>query len=327
MKYINPIARRAYLLSLVVVLLAVLSVTTACTTKRETTKKPPKTETNTKPLGDKRLEVHMIDVGQGDSLLIITPEHKTVLIDAGLARAGANVVEALARNKVDHLDLAVATHPHADHIGGMPKVLDAVPVKMFLDSGQDHPTATYERLLTSVKEKVGKLTIARAGQEFSLDSGIKIKVLGPQTPLLEKVSGSVENANSVILYLTYGNFHMLFTGDSEDETEIRLLDAKATLSAQVLKVAHHGSQYASTPEFLDKVHPEVAIISCGADNDYGHPAPKTLNSLQQRNVLVHRTDLEGEIVVTSDGANYQVTTEHAPTGDIWKGRTSAKRKN
>jgi beta-lactamase superfamily II metal-dependent hydrolase len=299
-------------------------------TKKDKTDKTDKTDNKKdddtgKPLGSKQLQVHMLDIGQGDSLLIITPEKKIVLIDAGLAKAGAKVVEKLKEYNINTIDLAVATHPHADHIGGMPKVLEAVTVKKFLDSGQSHPTATYAKLLETVKEKIGGLTVARLGQEFELDSGIELKVLGPSEPLLDRVSGSVENANSVIIMLTYGNFKMLFTGDSEDETETRLLEKAVALKAQVLKVAHHGSQYATTDEFLKKVSPETAIISCGEDNNYGHPAPPTLDKLKKANIKTYRTDLQGEITIISDGKNYQVKTEHAATGDIWTGRTSSKK--
>lgn len=294
-------------------------------TKDKTDK--PKDDTGKNTLGDKQLKIHMLDIGQGDSILIVTPEKKAVLVDAGLVKAGDKVIETLEKYGISQIDLMVATHPHADHIGGMPKVLKAIPVKAFLDSGQEHPTATYEKLLATVKEEVGKLTVARAGQNFELDSGIKIKILGPSKPLLEKVSGSIENANSVIMMLSYGDFRMIFTGDSEDETEERLLEKNFDLKAQVLKVAHHGSQYASSDEFLEKVSPEVALISCGEDNNYGHPSPPTLEKFKKAKVKVYRTDLQGEITVISDGKNYQVKTDHKATGDLWAGRTSSRSKS
>lgn len=290
------------------------------------TDKDKKSELPKGVLGNKQLKIHMLDVGQGDSLLIITPEKKTILIDAGIAKAAPKVIEVLEKNGIETIDLVIASHPHADHIGGLPKILETVPVKNFLDSGQDHPTATYERLLTSVKEKIGKLTVARVGQTFELDSGVKLEVLGPSEPLLEQVSGSIENANSVILMLSYDNFRMLFTGDSEDETEERLLEKGFDLQAQVLKVAHHGSKYASTEEFLKKVNPEAALISCGKDNNYGHPASPTLEKFQNNKIKVYRTDLQGDISVLSDGKTYQINTEHEAVGNIWEGRSSAKSK-
>lgn len=271
---------------------------------------------------DGKLRVHVLDVGQGDAILIVTPEGKAVLVDSGTSRGSEAVLQALQKYRIDRLDLVVATHPHADHIGGMVKVLDAVAVKNFLDSGQPHPTATYERMLSAIKAKIGKLIVARAGQKFELDSGIRLLVLGPSTPLLEKVSGSDENANSVILKLVYGDFQMLLTGDSEDETEERLIERGVDLKAKVLKVAHHGSNYASTAKFLQKVAPETALISCGADNDYGHPAPKTLERLKQAGVNLYRTDLNGEITVVSDGKEYEVRSEReADSLALWQGRT------
>lgn len=334
----KKVLSRSLIFMLSLLLLIACNLSTACkldvptpdkTTKDKTTKDKDKGKEDDSPkttLGDKQLQIHMLDIGQGDSLLIITPEKKSILIDAGLVKAAPKVIEALEKNNIESIDLVVASHPHADHIGGMPKVLDAVPAKKFLDSGQEHPTATYEKLLTKVQEKIGKLTVARAGQKFELDSGIKIEVLGPSEPLLEKVSGSVENANSVILMLSYGSFRMLFTGDSEDETEERLLEKGYNLKAQVLKVAHHGSQYASSEDFLKKVNPETAIISCGEDNNYGHPSQPTLEKFKSGKVKVYRTDLQGEITVLSDGKNYQIKTEHKATGDIWEGRTSSKSK-
>lgn len=336
----KKVLSRSLIFVLSLLLLIACNLSTACkldapapdkTTKDKPTKdkdkdKDKEDDPSKTTLGDKQLQIHMLDIGQGDSLLIITPEKKSILIDAGLVKAAPKVIEALEKNNIESIDLVVASHPHADHIGGLPKVLDAVPAKKFLDSGQEHPTATYEKLLTKVQEKIGKLTVARAGQKFELDSGIKLEVLGPSEPLLEKVSGSVENANSVILMLSYGNFRMLFTGDSEDETEERLLEKGYNLKAQVLKVAHHGSQYASSEEFLKKVDPETAIISCGEDNNYGHPSPPTLDKFKSDKVKVYRTDLQGEITVLSDGKNYQIKTERKATGNIWEGRTSSRSK-
>ncbi|MBN8724568.1 MAG: MBL fold metallo-hydrolase [Acidobacteria bacterium] len=329
----DRLSSRIFVILFSLVLLLTTQFFTACKIEpidkptKDKTDKPKNDDTGKNTLGDKQLKVHMLDIGQGDSILIVTPEKKAILVDAGLVKAGDKVIETLEKYGISQIDLMVATHPHADHIGGMPKVLKAVPVKAFLDSGQEHPTATYEKLLTTVKEEVGKLTVARAGQNFELDSGIKIKILGPSKPLLEKVSGSVENANSVIMLLTYGDFRMIFTGDSEDETEERLLEKNFDLKAQVLKVAHHGSQYASSDEFLEKVSPEVALISCGEDNNYGHPSPPTLEKFKKAKVKVYRTDLQGEITVISDGKNYQVKTDHKATGDLWAGRTSSRSKS
>jgi beta-lactamase superfamily II metal-dependent hydrolase len=266
------------------------------------------------------LTIHSLDVGQGDSFLIRTPQGKAVLIDAGPPEAGDIVVQALRRYGVRQLDLVVATHPHADHIGGLRAVLDAIPVLRVLDSGQPYPTRTYTRLLEMIKEKGITFHLAEPGQRFELDTGITLDVLAPERPLLHGVAGSDENANSIVLRLVAGNFSMLFTGDSEAETERRLIESGAPLSAQVLKVAHHGSRYSTSREFLERVRPDVAILSCGRENDYGHPAQATLDRLRLFVREIHRTDLEGEITLIHEGRRYRIETEHAPTGDPWAGR-------
>lgn len=271
--------------------------------------------------GTDQLEIHALDVGQGDGLLMITPERKTVLIDAGPPETDDQVVEALNRVGVKEIDVVVATHPHADHIGGITKVLDAFPVKMFLDSGQAHSTQTYRRLLEEIRERGIRFVAADAGQEFELDSGVVLHVLGPSKPLIEKSQGSELNANSVVIRLTYGDFSMLLTGDSEAETEERLLERTASsLSATVLKVAHHGSRYATGAAFLKSVQPEVAVISCGTDNEYGHPAQTTLDRLRKAGVELYRTDLQGHITIYTDGTAYRIETERPASGDLWAGR-------
>src|SRR5262249_54155110 len=147
--------------------------------------------------------------------------------------------------------------------------------KNFLDSGQNYASKEYERMLALIKEKRIKFILAKKGMQFDLDSGVKLEVLNPPGDgvWITKVrsGASVENANSVVIRLTYGNFSMLFTGDAEAETEERLMESGASLRAQVLKVGHHGSRYATSAKFLAAVAPEAAVISCGIDNKYGHP--------------------------------------------------------
>jgi beta-lactamase superfamily II metal-dependent hydrolase len=270
-----------------------------------------------------RLTVVALDVGQGDSFLILTPERKAVLIDAGPPEAADRVREVLARHGVTQLDLVIATHPHADHIGGMTAVLDAIPVRMFLDSGQPYPTRTYTRMLEKIREKGIRFVVAEAGQEFEIGTGVTLSILAP-FPTRLRGTRSDENANSIVARLQYGAFSMLFTGDSERETEERLLEQDGTtapLQARVLKVAHHGSRHSTTPAFLERVRPEVAIISCGAENEYGHPAPETLNRLRRWVRELHRTDLEGEIVLRTDGHRYEIHTERAVAAEgLWRGR-------
>jgi competence protein ComEC len=263
-----------------------------------------------------RLQVYALDVGQGDSALIITPEGKSVLIDAGPPQAGDEVVAALRKKDVRSLDLAVATHPHADHIGGMRPVIENFGVKNFLDSGQVYASKEYERMLRAIQEKGIRFIEAKKGMKFDFDSGVKLEVLNPPGDgrwITEvRRGGSVENANSIVLRLSYGNFSMLFTGDAETETEDLIMESGAPLSAQVLKVGHHGSRHATSARFLDAVAPEAAVISCGADNRYGHPARQTLDRLRKAGVKIYRTDLNGEIAIVADGNKFEIHPARQP---------------
>ena len=256
------------------------------------------------------LNIYALDVGQGDSLLIQTPGGKTILIDAGLA--SAHTPELLRKHNVTQLDLVVATHPHSDHIGGMKSVLNAFPVKRFLDSGRVYSSATYKHLLETIKQHNIPFTKAVRGQTIEVEPGIVLTVLNPGKTFLTAVrpGGSVENANSVMLRLTYQQFSMLFTGDAEFETEAEVIASGLPLRSQVLKVGHHGSRHATSPEFLAAVAPQIAIISVGAHNDYGHPANETLQRLKP--IQTHRTDQVGEIHLVSDGKGWSLNSKHWP---------------
>ncbi len=262
-----------------------------------------------------RLQVYALDVGQGDSQLIISPEGKSVLIDAGPPQAGDEVVAAIKKRNINSVDLAVATHPHADHIGGMRTVCENVEVKNFLDSGRKYASNEYNRLLQVIIEKKIKFIQAKKGMKFDLDSGVQLETLNPQgDQFINKVrsGGSIENANSIVLRLGFRNFSMLFTGDAETETEQFMMRFADPLRAQVFKVGHHGSRYATSGKFLEAVGPEVAVISCGAGNRYGHPAQSTLDRLQKAGTKVYRTDLNGEISIITDGNKFEVHTERRP---------------
>lgn len=272
-----------------------------------------------------RLQVYTLDVGQGDGLLIVTPAGKAVLIDGGRGEASETVLAKLRQLNIPSIDLAVASHPHADHIAGLRQVIERFPVKSLLDSGQRYSSAEYERLLEAVKRRSVRFIPAKRAMSFDLDSGVRLEAFNPQgngqwiTDV--RAGGSVENANSVVLRLSYGNFAMVFTGDAEFETEALMMKSGANLRAPVLKVGHHGSRHATSGKFLERIQPEEAIISCGTDNRYSHPAQPTLDRLKKANIRVHRTDLNGEIVIVSDGKTYQVlSNREADLKTLWVGR-------
>lgn len=250
------------------------------------------------------LRVEVLDVGQGDGILITSPAGKRVLIDASIK--SADVVGQLRARGVQSLDLVVATHPHADHIGGMKDVVEAFPIRLYTDNGLPHTTATYTELMAAIEAKQIPYRGAKAGQSFSLDDGIKIEVLNPREPPLSGTRSDL-NANSVVLRLQHGQNCFLFTGDAEEPTEQELLRG-GLASCGVLKVAHHGSNHSSTDAFLRTVKPELALISVGVANRYKHPGEETLARLGSAGARVFRTDLDGEIRVLSDGRSLRVET-------------------
>ena len=252
---------------------------------------------------DGKLSVYFLDVGQGDSSLIIFGD-KTILIDAGEIDMGDRVVSDLKRLGVSRIDLLVATHPHSDHIGGMQNVLDAFPVGQVLDSGMPHGSTLYERFLEKIDRKNIPYTVAVEGETIELDPALRIMVLSPP----EKRFGDDLNTNSMVLRISYGTINLLFTGDIGGEAETALVKSGYALNAQILKAGHHGSLHSSSPAFIARVRPEAAIISVGQDNPYGHPHQQTLDTLKNAGVTIYRTDRDGTILVRSNGTSYAVKT-------------------
>jgi competence protein ComEC len=253
------------------------------------------------------LELQVLDVGQGDALLLLVGRgeaRRVVLIDGGPRAAAETVLSTLRRHGVEQIDLLIITHAHLDHVGGLERVLAEIPVREVLDSGVPHTSVTYRRLLRRLNalQDQGKLVyrLARRGLKLSLGERTTLEVLGPQEPLI-RGSRSDVNANSVVVRVVHGQVAFLFLGDAERETEVRLLASGVELRADVVKVAHHGSRHASGSELLARVSPKIALISCGRGNAYGHPAPATLERLSALKVRVLRTDQDGTLSLWSDG--------------------------
>ncbi len=250
--------------------------------------------------------VDVLDVGQGDAILIRTPAHKNILIDAG--DKGSGVVEELTRLGVDHLDLVVSSHPHADHIGAMESVIRALPPKRYLDTGLAHTTQTYRSLMATIEANATIIyQTAQTGQVFNLDDRARLEVLLPDSARRFRDTRSDLNSNSVVLKLVHGETCMLFTGDAEEPTERALIDAKIGTCA-VLKVAHHGSGHSTIQPFLDMLRPTIALVSVGLGNRYHHPGHGTLARLEQAKATVYRTDRDGRVTLTSNGKSIRVTT-------------------
>lgn len=257
--------------------------------------------------------VYFLDVGQGDSILIRAGDY-AMLIDAGLRASGDAIEESLASLGVDALDAVVATHPHADHIGAMDQILEDYSVGTFympvLPDDQTPTTATYERMLDVLLEKQVPVERITAGMEIPAPAGMDFAVLSP------RAADTFDEVNdySAVLRFTCGEVSFLLTGDAEEPVEALLLEEDAPLSATVLKCGHHGSASSSSLPFLRAVNPGIAVISCGEDNDYGHPHDETIENLTALGCTVLRTDTDGTIAVVTDGEQYTVHTWSAEAG-------------
>jgi competence protein ComEC len=246
--------------------------------------------------------IDVLDVGQGDAILV-RGGGKTVLIDAG--DRTADPIAQLTQLGVTKLDLVVASHPHADHIGKMPDVLKLFDVGLYLDNGLPHTTQTYLQTMAMVHGKGIPYRTAERGTRINLGDEAVFTVLFPDSGGRLTDTRSDLNSNSVVLRLDHGENCFLFTGDAEEPTEHRLLQ-DGLGPCDVLKVAHHGSNHSSTDAFLDTVAPTYALISTGKDNRYGHPGEETLARLQSRGIMVYRTDLSGDLRVISDGTRIEI---------------------
>ncbi|EJR15637.1 S-layer homology domain-containing protein [Bacillus paranthracis] len=255
-----------------------------------------------KPKGE--LEVHYIDVGQGDATFIKSPSGETILIDGGNNGKGKVVANYLKGLGFQTIDYMIATHPDADHVGGLDEVLYAMNVKNVYAPKVSHTTQTFQDFLTAVANK--GLTIKEA------KSGVTLPINGLNSQFLAPVKeyGNDLNEWSAVLKVTHGSKSFLFTGDAESKSEKDMVATYGSgLKSDVLKPGHHGSKTSSSQPFLDAVKPSIAVISAGAGNRYGHPTQETLAKLNAMSVKVYRTDLNGTVIITSDSSNISVRTE------------------
>ncbi len=252
-------------------------------------------------------EVHYIDVGQGDSSLIIC-DGQSMLIDAGENGHEIDVLNYLRMQGIEKLDYIIASHQHSDHIGGLPEVLDEIGTDNIImpriTKDQTPTNSTYTAFLKSVQNSGAKVIASKVGAIYTLGSAT-FEILGPVTDDAEDI-----NNMSVVVKMTYGENTFLFTGDAEKEEEREIIATGADLDCDVLKVGHHGSGTSSGVDFLDAVSPEIFVIQVGADNDYGHPHENIIERLMKYADEIYRTDLCGDIVITSDGVNLSVTYEN-----------------
>lgn len=249
----------------------------------------------------KELKVHFLDVGQGDSILIQSPNGKNMLVDGGTKAQGEKVVSFLKSKGVKRLDYVVATHPDADHIGGLITVLNAFPVSNFIDSGHVHTSQTYYDLLTLIDKKNIKFTVPKELDKLTLDPNMIIRVL--------HVDGDATDSNdaSIVLKATYNKVSFLLMGDADTAIEDKIR-AKYDVKATVLKNGHHGSDTSSSAAFISNVNPKVAVLSYGKNNSYGHPHLAVESRLNKVGAKTYKTPLDCDITVTTDGVKHSVST-------------------
>ncbi len=240
---------------------------------------------------------HFIDVDQGDATLLIGPDF-TVLFDAG-RHDREDVVPYLRSVGVEKIDLLVGTHPHADHIGQMDKVMKAFSVKEVWMSGDSHSTQTFERVLNTIIVQEIDYYEPRAGEQFQIGS-LALTVVNPV-----ELTGDFHEG-SISLVATYGEVSVLFTGDAEKQTEEAMLARKEPIQAQIFQLGHHGSSTSNIKSFLEIVAPEVAIYSAGLNNSYGHPHREVIERLSKMNIPVYGTIENGTIIIATDGRSYEM---------------------
>lgn len=247
------------------------------------------------------MEITYLDVGNADCEIIRMEDGTNIIIDAGTKDQSGNIIRTLKRKGIRKIDYLIATHPHADHIGGMEDIIDSAEIGTVVFPSVVHTSKTYENLLKKIKEKEIPAVKAESGVVLHETDRCKIQLVAPKKD--EKYESL--NNYSAVLHIAYGNTTFLFAGDAEKLSENEMLNYE--IRSDVLKVGHHGSRTSSSEKFIAKVNPRIAVISCGKDNEYGHPHQETLETL--KNAEVYRTDKNGDIIIHTDGTNLTVATE------------------
>ena len=258
------------------------------------------------------LQVYFLDVGQGDSTLVIC-DGESMIIDGGPSSA-SEFLYAFIRDtlKLEHMDFVINTHPHEDHVGGISAVLNAVPVDLILSPLTEWNSKKFESMKSLASKQGAPIIVPDEGDTLRL-GGATVTVLHcwPQAGTY-----TTTNDTSIVVRIDYGETSIIITGDAEYTSEYMMIDSGLPLKADVLRVGHHGSYTSTTQEFLEAVGPQYAVISCGKGNDYGHPHQVTLNKLA--GIELYRTDLQGTVLCVSDGHNIRFTVEKETQEDLYQ---------
>jgi competence protein ComEC len=252
--------------------------------------------------------VHFVDVGQGDSILIISPVGEKILIDGGSKDSG--LIQYLDHFEIQDIDTMIATHPHEDHIGGLIQVLEKKLVKRVFTNGEMYTISTFEQFLDAIANAKAEYFEVKRGDVIEA-GGLSFYVLSPG-----ELSGNDANHNSLVLRMSYGGTTFLFMGDADMEAENEILAQGLTVKAEILKIGHHGSCASTGEKFLKMVDPDVAITSVGENNQYGLPCPDTITKLQEAGIKAFYTETNGTIVVNVDSSGY--TINNMDMQELWR---------
>lgn len=256
---------------------------------------------NTAELSEDGLTVHYIDVGQADAALVECGG-EDMMIDGGNVADSSLVVSYLKDENVDNLKYVIGTHAHEDHIGGLAGILSQYTADNVICSQDSYTTKAFKNFKKYAEKQGKEITVPKAGDTMTLGSS-KIEILGPVN------SSDDLNNRSIVLKITYGNTSFLFEGDAEYDEEHDILESGADISADVLKVGHHGSKTSTSYSYLREIMPAYAVVSVGKDNDYGHPHDDTMSRLRDSGAEIYRTDEHGTVIVKSDGNDITIQTE------------------
>lgn len=251
---------------------------------------------------DNQLMVSVLDVGQGDAILVKTSKGKFILVDSGPNAQREEFEKKLKKNGVDRFEVVIATHPHEDHIGNMDDVFKNFDVSNIYMPKVVTTTKTFQNMMNEIKNKNLKIKTAKAGIKFNLD-GVDFEFLAPNSDSYESL-----NNYSVVVKITYGKNKFLLMGDAEKLSEEEIINKGFDVSADVIKIGHHGSYTATSENLIKKVNPTVAVLSLGKDNPFGHPHKETMNLLNKYNLKIMRTDYHGDVNFYSDGENIKYNT-------------------
>lgn len=256
------------------------------------------------------LTIHTIDVSQGDSTLIVSPNGKTILIDAGNNSFGDDVVDYIQQQGIEKIDILIGTHPDADHIGGIDTVIENFEIDKFYMPIRKHSTKTYRDVIKAAKKKNLIIEDGIAGMEIPFEEDISITFLSPFNHAYTN-----NNQFSIVTYIKYNKLSFLFMGDADEYNEQEILSHYPKLKCNFLKIGHHGSKHSTSEQFLTSVSPNVISISCGYKNQFHHPSKRVMELIQKYNIPVYRTDEQKTIRFFSDGIHLSTDMPHPASYD------------